>query len=104
MRKLTTGEFTQKAKQKHGNTYDYSKVKYIKSSAKVKIECKTHGVFEQRPNDHLRGDGCPTCKFVWIASLKRSTTKKFTAKARAVHGKVYNYNSVIYVNANTKVD
>jgi hypothetical protein len=104
MRKLTTQEFTQKARAVHGRIYDYSKVVYTKSSVKVRIGCKTHGVFEQRPNDHLKGDGCPSCKFERIASLKRSTAKEFAKKARAVHGKVYDYSKVVYVNANTKVD
>lgn len=104
MKKLSTEEFTQKARQKHGKTYDYSKVVYTKSSTKVRIGCKTHGVFEQRPNDHLKGNGCPVCKFERIASLKRSSAKQFITKARAVHGNVYGYSKVKYVNAITKVD
>jgi very-short-patch-repair endonuclease len=27
----------------------------------MKIACKKHGEFEQRPDNHLRGDGCPSC-------------------------------------------
>ena len=42
--------------------YDYSLVIYIDSTTKVFIICKEHGKFEQRPNNHLRGQGCPKCK------------------------------------------
>lgn len=45
-KKLTQEEFIQKAKQIHGDKYDYSKVEYIKSSVKVKIVCPEHGEFE----------------------------------------------------------
>ncbi|MCQ2608884.1 MAG: hypothetical protein MJ197_09390, partial [Bacteroidales bacterium] len=33
--KLTTEEFIEKARRKHGDRYDYSLVKYTKSSSKV---------------------------------------------------------------------
>ena len=60
---LTTKEFIKKAKQIHGNTYDYSKVNYIKNTEKVKIICSIHGEFEQIAGTHIRknGRGCPTC-------------------------------------------
>lgn len=60
--KLTTKEFVKKAKDIHGNKYDYSKVEYINSKTKVCIVCPKHGEFFQRPNDHLSGYGCPKCK------------------------------------------
>ena len=46
----------------HGNKYDYSLVDYIIGSSKVKIICKKHGMFEQTPNSHYKGSGCPNCK------------------------------------------
>jgi hypothetical protein len=27
----------------------------------VKIICRKHGMFEQKPDDHLQGQGCPEC-------------------------------------------
>jgi uncharacterized C2H2 Zn-finger protein len=45
----------------HGYVYDYSKVKYVKLSTKVDIICKEHGVFQQCPNNHIQGQGCPEC-------------------------------------------
>lgn len=56
--------FIEKAKEKHGDTYDYSLVDYINSITKVKIICKKHDVFEQNPADHLTGTGCSKCAHV----------------------------------------
>lgn len=57
----TTEKFIEKAKEIHGDTYDYSKVEYINSTTKVCIICKVHGEFWQTPADHLKGSGCPIC-------------------------------------------
>lgn len=60
-RKSTTKDFVQKAKEKHGDRYDYSKVSYKHSWSKVTIGCQKHGDFYQKPVDHIRGRGCPKC-------------------------------------------
>lgn len=54
--------FINKAKQVHGDKYDYSKVNYVNAHTKVCIICPKHGEFWQRPNDHLSGYGCILCK------------------------------------------
>ncbi len=58
---ITTEQTVEKFKAVHGSTYDYSKVKYVSARVKVKIKCQIHGIFEQTPNSHLRGAGCPSC-------------------------------------------
>lgn len=62
MKKLTQQEFIDKAIKIHGDKYDYSLVNYINNNTKVKIICKKHGIFEQKPNNHLSNNGCPVCK------------------------------------------
>lgn len=57
----TTKQFIEKAKEIHGERYDYSLVDYVNSKKKIKIVCPIHGVFEQTPNGHLRGYNCPLC-------------------------------------------
>lgn len=57
----TTEGFIIKAKQVHGNKYDYSLVNYINCYEKVKIICPIHGIFKQSPTKHL-SHGCPICK------------------------------------------
>lgn len=53
--------FIEKARATHGDKYGYSKVVYVRRRDKVVITCKNHGDFEQRPSDHLNGNGCPSC-------------------------------------------
>jgi hypothetical protein len=54
--------FIEKASIIHDNMYDYSLTDYKKSNIKVTIICKKHGPFDQTPNSHLAGQGCPDCK------------------------------------------
>ena len=60
-KKLNAEEFIKKSKIIHGNLYDYSLVEYKNNHTKVKIICKMHGVFEQKPNNHFNGQGCSKC-------------------------------------------
>lgn len=61
--KINNEYFINKAKEQHNNYYDYSLVFVSKAQVKVKIICPKHGVFEQTPNSHTKGQGCPTCNF-----------------------------------------
>jgi hypothetical protein len=97
--KSNTGEFITKAKEIHGDVYDYSNVNYINNHTKVVIICKTHGPFEQVPPSHLRqGCGCPDC-----GGRKKSNTKEFIIKAQKVHGDLYDYSKIVYINAGENV-
>ena len=60
-KRKTTEEFIKDAKAVHHDVYDYSHVDYVRNRDKVKILCHVHGIFEQRPTDHLRGCGCLDC-------------------------------------------
>lgn len=53
--------FITEAKKIHGDKYDYSKVIYKNSHAKICIVCPEHGEFYQTPNNHLSGYGCTKC-------------------------------------------
>lgn len=59
-RRLTTEEFIRRAKEVHGEKYDYSVTEYINKRTKVKIRCKKCGnIFEAFPNNHVGGNqGC----------------------------------------------
>lgn len=76
MAKLTTEEFIKKAREVHGDRYDYSKVEYVNSTTKVCIICKEHGVFEQSPQKHLLGQGCPNCGLKKFANSRIIWTKE----------------------------
>lgn len=58
-----TEEFIEKARKVHGDDCDYSLVDYKGASEYVDIICKKCGnIFQQTPNQHLSGRGCPICK------------------------------------------
>ncbi len=59
--RLTTEEFIQKSKLRHGDRYDYSKVNYKTNHDKVELICKEHGSFWQMPMNHIKETGCPGC-------------------------------------------
>ena len=96
--KFNTSDFINKAREVHGDRYDYSKVNYVNSVTKVCIICSEHGEFWQKPVGHLRGGNCPICS----GSFKR-TTEWFINKAREVHGDKYDYSKVEYIKAKEKV-
>ncbi|MAS81688.1 MAG: hypothetical protein CMF45_03265 [Legionellales bacterium] len=60
-RRVTTEDFIQRARIKHGDRYDYSKVTYVAARTKVTIICPLHGKFEQTPANHCTGHGCHEC-------------------------------------------
>lgn len=98
-----TKEFIMKAKSIHGDRYNYDLVKYVNSYMTVKIVCSKHGIFEQTPNTHLKGSGCPMCALNENASKKRSNRYEFIKKAIDVHGFKYDYTKMEYKNAHTKI-
>jgi hypothetical protein len=61
-RKADISHFLKKAREKHGDTYDYCLVKYVNARTRVDIVCKTHGVFSALPYVHWdTGGHCPDC-------------------------------------------
>ncbi len=59
---LTRNDFVMRSMKTHSNKYDYSLVEYTTDRIKVSIICPAHGKFEQSPNAHMNGQGCPRCK------------------------------------------
>jgi len=60
--KLSREDFIRRAKEIHGDKYDYSKVEYKNSQIKVCIICKEHGEFWQTPDSHInQKQNCPLC-------------------------------------------
>ena len=103
MKKLAIDEFIRRAREIHGDKYDYSKVEYINNRTKICIICPVHGEFWQTPNRHLDGQGCPKCGIKKRSAKKTLTTQKFINKAREIHGDKYDYSKVEYKNAKEKV-
>lgn len=96
-------KFIEKAKNKHGDKYDYSKVEYINSTTKVCIICKEHGEFWQTPQGHVRGQRCPKCANIKRGDTFRSDGDTFIKRATVLHDGKYIYDKDSYINAMTKV-
>lgn len=102
-KKLTTEEFIERAMKVHNDKYDYSKVNYKKSNVKIIIICPIHGDFEQIPNNHLSGTGCPKCANEKTSMKLTLTTEQFIKKANDVHNNFYDYSEVNYKSAHKKI-
>ena len=103
---LTTEEFIKRAKEIHGDKYDYSKVEYVDTSTKVCIICPEHGEFWQTPNNHInkyRPRNCPCCGNINRQKNNISNKTEFVEKAKKIHNDKYDYSKVEYINAHTKV-
>lgn len=104
-KKLTQEEFIEKAKEKHGDKYDYSKVKYVNTNTPVTIICRKHGEFDVRPADFIRSKygSCHQCKNERLRDERSMGKDRFIKKSKTIHGDGYNYDEVVYVNNRTKV-
>ena len=99
MKKINSLDFIIRAKEIHGDKYDYSLVEYNNAKSKVKIKCLIHGVFEQLPDNHIsKCQGCPICY-----GNKKSTTYNFIEKSKIIHNNKYDYKLVEYKNNRIKV-
>lgn len=92
--KITLPIFTKRANKAHNAFYDYSQTilgKTIKHN--VDIICPIHGIFNQRAQNHLRGDRCPDC-----TGNKKLNNKSFIEKAQKIHGDEYDYSMINILN------
>lgn len=97
-KKLTVEEVKANFRLVHGDLYDYSLfTEYFGNKIAVPIICREHGVFYQRPNDHLHGNGCPKCK------RNKITPEEYFEMARFVHNNFFTYEHAIYTGSNNKI-
>lgn len=93
---MTKEEFIKKAKDIHGEKFDYSHVDYINNKTNVCIICPEHGEFWQAPGNHLKGSACPECANIKRAISKRKSKEHFVEDAKKIHGDLYDYSKVVH--------
>lgn len=72
---MSQDEFIRRAKEVHGDKYDYTMLVFSGVEKKQTIFCPKHGVFRQLGRNHIyEGRGCPKCG-------RELTAKKLTDKA-----------------------
>lgn len=102
-KKVTTESFVLAARKAHGLRYDYSGSEYKAAREPVTITCRLHGDFQQIPNSHLRGRGCPKCGEVTARRKGTTTLRQFLTRAAKVHGDRYDYSKVRYRTVRTEI-
>lgn len=94
-RKFTTEFIIDRAKQIHGDKYDYSKVKYYGIDKPITIICNKHGEFEQKAYQHInKKQGCPKCgidrnKVMQKGFYKQLTKEQVIDNINKVHDNKY---------------
>ncbi len=106
-------EFLFKAKEIHGDRYDYSKVIYVDRMTPVTIICRKHGPFMQTPNNHV--DKKQNCKLCYYDSRRTNQQivkneaseelrEQFINKMENKYGVgTYDYSKVIYYHSTLPV-
>lgn len=94
--KLPMPEFIARATKIHGGRYDYAHLNFNNMHDLVEFICQAHGKFQQSLVSHLANGGCPVCR---RQSTSGENWKHMLAKFQEVHGDLYDYSEVVYVNA-----
>ncbi len=85
-------DFIKKAKEIHGNKYDYSLVEYRGDRENIIIICLKHGEFKKRPSAHIgkQKQGCIKC----AGENRRTGLEEFINRAIKIHGDKYDYSLI----------
>jgi hypothetical protein len=100
---INKNNFLKKAKNKFGDTFCYSLMHFKSMVQKIKIICPIHGVFETKPQEHLRSKyGCYQCNKksqkklfnINILNNRKKIYKKHIEKAKNKFGKKFDYTTI----------
>lgn len=105
-RRHDTEWFIKRARQVHGEKYDYGEAVYTEYHGKLNIRCPEHDlVFTVIASDHIsrQKTGCSLCGKERMRRRFAHSKEQFVEAAVRTHGDAYNYSLVEYVNNNVKV-
>ena len=81
-----------KARQVHGDTYEYLRLGKLSNRPSIYFLCKEHGEVHKTTNKHISAkQGCPKCSSLESSQNKRYSFGEYKTKALKVHGGIYNY-------------
>ena len=89
--RITKEILLERIKKVHDNKYEYILDDKITNTTKIKIKCKTHGIFEQTPKNHLKGQICPKCSKGY-----KYGQEDFIKKCKSIHYDKFDYSKVDY--------
>lgn len=107
-RQLTTDDFITRAKEIHGDTYDYSETIYIKRCEYVDVICPKHGKFKIIAGRHINPEhsfGCSLCYYEARNQLKgiAQFIKEAKEKHKNRYGENYDYSNSVYTGAHKPI-
>lgn len=91
-------------KEVHGDRYTYHWDTYVKSTSPMKMTCKEHGDFWQKPDFHRTGVGCGKCGYQAISKWHSSNLDDFIVNAKKVHGDFYDYSKAVYTHSKEDIE
>ena len=96
-KRWTTEQWTERAREIHGDFYDYSRVEYRGSWVEVEIICPIHDSFYQLAASHTAmRHGCPDCGREKQVLSQTYTQEDFLRLAHVCHGSRYIYSQAVY--------
>lgn len=103
--RVTQENFIRRAKELHGDKYDFSKTIYNRAHDPIIVTCPIHGDFNIWPINLMKGNGCYKCNHGAAADRLRLTKDEIIERCNKVHNNFYNYNidNLEYKNNETKL-
>lgn len=90
MFKKTHEQFVEEANKVHQNKFTYPE-QYKGCDTPLNIMCSEHGLFKQKPSQHLMGQQCKICSRIRGNQSKTYTLEEFVIRARVIYGDKYTY-------------
>lgn len=106
LKKWDTEKFIEKAKDIHGNKYDYTHTVYVNKRTPVEIICPIHGPFIQNPHNHIsQKQGCPICGKKYAKEWRKCDWESFVDESRKRFGEIYEFPDIdkLYENSHSKI-
>lgn len=97
--------FIEKAKQIHGDKYEYPNDGYVNFHTNLQIKCLTcNNIFNTTPNRHLiKKQGCRICGIKKRINPLKLNTEKFIDKSKEKWGNDYDYSITEYKTSKDKI-
>lgn len=108
--RMSGEQFFIRAKEKHGERFDYTKSVFTGLLEKIVITCRIHGDFTQTAKRHLLDAGCKKCAnekqskmMIESNADRRMTTDEFIRRCVEIHGDEYEYSKTVFTGYKNKI-
>lgn len=99
--KVSFDDFLIKAKEVHGDKYEYDMDSYYAKGSNINVTCSVHGAFETNAANHInKKTGCQLCR---SEQIKTHSKEKFFEEVKKIHGNKYDYSLVTNFDFKEKI-